>query len=64
MEECERNSLGLLAMRIRHAEWPHDPNSVDRYDSKRACLQLFADAPERGKSDSESSFNCSNDAFG
>lgn len=64
MEECQCNPLGFLAQWISHAEGPHDPNSMDRHDSKRTNLQLFANSPERGKSDPKSSFNCGSDAFG
>ena len=64
MEECECNPLGFLARGIRHAEWPHDPDSADGHDSKRTNLELFAYRPERGKSDSKASFNSGYDAFG
>ena len=64
MEECQCSPLRFLARGIRHAEWPHDPDSVDRHDSKRANLELFAYRPERCKSDSKASFNGGYDAFG
>ena len=64
MKECECNPLGFLAQRIRHAEWPFDPDSVHRHNSKRTNLQSFAYGPEGRKTDSKPRFNGGDDAFG